>query len=459
VRRAVLSAALAVSLAPLVAHAQEAPAPVQAPATTPAVPAPAGRDLTLEQALAAARKANRQLVANRAQLAGVQTNIEQAWSALFPVITAQGKYTRNYKEADLDFLSLFQALNVPTSPPPGTSFKTVILRGNQLDASVNASMPLLAPAAYYGLDAVKKNVGSAEANYTASEDNILLSVAQTFYLCAAADEVVVSRQTDIQVATATLDNAKTRFAAGTVTKVDVDRAELAVVRADQGLRDALYARQQSYRGLSTLIQAESPFTVRPPELPTGTPEGTLDTALKLRPEFRALNLTAASADATAKAYGWKWSPVLSAFGNARIGNYVGFTGDKYAWAVGLQLDWTIFDGGTRDAQRHQAAWAQAQADAQSLVLADQIRDDLDNGKQLLATRRDALAASIRALALSQETLELVRAQYEAGTITQVDLLQAQDNLVLAQEAVARSRFDVATADVNLRYSAGTFPGK
>jgi outer membrane protein len=441
VRRAVLSAALAITLAPLVAHAQETPEPaVPAP---PARPAPTGHDLTLEQALAAARHANRQLAVNRAQLAGVRTNVEQAWAALFPVVTANGKYTHNYKEADLNF----------------QGFTAVLLKQEQLDANANATMPLLAPAAYYGLDAVKKNVASAEATYDASEGNILLSVAQTFYLAAAADEVTVSRQTDIQVATATLDNAKTRFAAGTVTKVDVDRAELALVRAQQALRDAQYARQQSYRGLSTLIQADAPFTVRPPELPTGTPQEGLDTALQLRPEFRAVNLTAAAADATRKAYAWRWAPTLSAFGNAHIGNYAGFTGDKYNWAVGLQLDWTLFDGGVRDAQRHQAAAAEVQAHAQSLVLADSIRDDLDNGKQLLATRREALAASIRAVALSQETLELVRSQYEAGTVTQVDLLQAQDNMVLAQEALARSRFDVATADVNLRYAAGTFPGK
>jgi outer membrane protein TolC len=447
VRRAVLSAALAVSLAPLAAHAQQATAP-------------AGRDLTLDQALAEARHANRQLAVNRAQLAGIQTNVEQAWAALFPVITANGKYTRNYKEATLNFSQLFKAEGVMTNPPPySTGLDVTILKQNQLDANISATMPLLAPAAYFGLDAVKKNVASAEATYNASEDNILLSVAQTFYLAAATDEVLVSRTTDIQVATATLENAKTRFAAGTVTKVDVDRAELALVRSQQAMRDAIYAHQQSYRALSTLIQADAAFTVKPPELPNGTPQEGLDTALKLRPEFRAVNLTAASADATRKAYAWRWAPTLSAFGNAHIGNYAGFTGDDYNWAVGLQLDWTIFDGGTRDAQRHQAAAAEAQAQAQSLVLADSIRDDLDNGKQLLETRREALTASIRAVALSQETLELVRAQYEAGTITQVDLLQAQDNLVLAQEALARSRFDVATADVNLRYAAGTFPGK
>ena len=456
-KRAMLSGALAIALAPVVVHAQEAPEPAPVPAP-PAAAAPTGHDLTLDQALAAARHANRQLAVNRAQLAGVRTNIEQAWAALFPVVTASGKYTRNYKESVLNFAQLFMSLDPNITAVPGAP-TTTILKQNQLDANVNASMPLLAPAAYYGLDAVKKNVASAEANYNASEGSILLTVAQTFYLAAAADEVMVSRQTDIQVATATLDNAKTRFAAGTVTKVDVDRAELALVRADQALRDATYARQQSYRGLSTLIQADAPFTVRPPEVPAGTPEGTLDEAFKLRPEFRALHLTASSADATAKAYAWRWAPTLSAFGNAHIGNYAGFTGDKYNWAVGLQLDWTIFDGGVRDAQRHQADAAQVQAEAQSLLLADTIRDDLDNGKQLLATRREALAASIRAVALSQETLDLVRSQYEAGTVTQVDLLQAQDNLVLAQEALARSRFDVATADVNLRYAAGTFPGK
>ena len=42
-----------------------------------------------------ARKRNRSLIVERARLAQAQTNIEQAWAALFPTITAQGKYTHN----------------------------------------------------------------------------------------------------------------------------------------------------------------------------------------------------------------------------------------------------------------------------------------------------------------------------------------------------------------------------
>lgn len=426
-----LTAALAFALAPAGARAQ----------------APAPRALTLDDALAAARRANRTLAAEKAHLAGARTAVEQAWAALFPIVTLQGKYTHNYKEADL------------TIPPP-IGVNAVILKQEQLDGTANVTMPLIVPAAYPALDAVKKSVKSSEANYDSSEATVLLNVAQAFYLAAAADEVVVSRQSNIEVSRATLENAKTRFAAGTVTKVDVDRAELALVRAEQAEREALYGKQQAYRALATLMQVDGAFVVRAPGVPaTAAADQTLDTALKLRPEFRALELSAESADAQSRAYGWKWSPQLSAFGKAHLGNYAGFTGDKYDWAVGLQLDWTLFDGGVRDAQRHLAAAQATEAQARAQVLSDAIRDDLENGRRFLETKREALATATRAVALAQETVDLVRSQYEAGTVTEVDLLQAQDNLVAAREALAQSRFDVAVADVTLRRAAGTFPSQ
>ncbi len=318
-------------------------------------------------------------------------------------------------------------------------------------------MPLIAPAAYPALDSVKKGYASSEANYAASEDTILYSVAQTFYSAAVSDEVLVVRESAIKVAQATLDNAQTRFAAGTVTKVDVDRAELALVRAKQGELDARYAQEQSYRGLATLIQADGPFKVVPPERLPPPGETDLDMALHLRPEFRGLILSEESSDAQRRAYGWRWAPTLSAFAKANIGNYVGFTGDNYAWSVGAQLDWTLFDGGTRDAQRHLAAAQAAQAAAQAAVLTDSIRDDLANNRSLLETRREGMKAAQRGADLAAETLDLVRSQYEAGTVTQIDLLAAQDNLVIAQEALASARFDVAIADLALRRAAGTFP--
>jgi outer membrane protein TolC len=53
----------------------------------------------------------------------------------------------------------------------------------------------------------------------------------------------------------------------------------------------------------------------------------------------------------------------------------------------------------------------------------------------------------------------VRTQYEAGGADQIDLLQAQDGLVAAQETLAQAHFEVALADLTLRRAAGTFPGR
>ena len=178
---------------------------------------------------------NRTWSVEKARLAGRRRTSEAAWAALFPTITAQGKYTHNYKNATLNFGALF-----PSRPPERMTHRQPAddPQADQLDANISATMPLIAPAAYPALEAVKKSVRAAEANYEASRDERAVRRRPGVLLAAAADEVLVAGSPTSRSARATLENAKTRFAAGTVTKVDVDRAELALVRAEQMERDA-----------------------------------------------------------------------------------------------------------------------------------------------------------------------------------------------------------------------------
>jgi outer membrane protein len=244
-----------------------------------------------------------------------------------------------------------------------------------------------------------------------------------------------------------------------VTKVDVDRAQLAVVRAEQMEREARLGQERTYRALGTLMQEPRPFKVQLGPVAAHVPDqNALDLALKLRPEFRALQASVDSANSEARADAWRWAPTLSAFGNVRRFNYDNFALDRHSWAVGGQLDWVLFDGGVRDAARHLARARAAETAARVDVLRDSIRDDLADGRSELDTKQRGLEAAERSVALAKETLELVRVQYEAGSVTQVDLLQAQDALVAAQEALAQAHYDVANADLFLRRAAGTFPG-
>jgi outer membrane protein TolC len=407
--------------------------------------AQSARQLTLEEALTKAKKRNWSLAAEQARLEGAQTSVASAWALLLPTIAAQGKYTRNY--AKFEF---------PIAMGTGTLLIQPI---NQLDGVISFTAPLIVPAAYPGLKSVKANVGAAEASYQASEDNVLFTVAQTFYGAAGADQVLVARQSSISVAKATLVNAQTRLAAGTVTKVDVDRAELALVREQQLAVEARDLRDQLYRSLRTLTGIQETFVVETTESPTPPPAAKDDVpaVLQLRPEFRAIERSTEAAHLSVITDALKWSPSISAFGNARRFNYDNFNQDNYSWAVGLQLDWLIFDGGARDSQRHLAAAQERESKARAQVLTENISDALADARSQFATKQSGVQASERALTLAKETLELVRTQYEAGTITQVDLLAAQDALVGSELALARARFDLAVADLTYRHANGTFP--
>jgi len=445
----------------------------------------AERNLTLDDALALARAHNRDLRAARERIVEADAGVAEAWAALLPTVSAQGKYTHNYKEVDFDVNSLLAPTfdvasaiaGTTTNMAEATAINTAVARDQaalagqpnvviqkleELDGVVSASVPLVSPPSYYGLAAARHSRDATGANFEVTEASVLLSVAQAYFAAGGNDELVLARKDAVKVATETFDVAKARVAAELANQVESTRAETALVRAQQDLAEAENRRGQAYRALATLIGTHEPITVEAVTAPSTEPgpvDALVGEARTRRPEIAAERATIAAAEASARAGAWRWSPVLSAFGFLRGQNYTGFSGDKYAWGVGLQLDWLIYDGGVRDAQRHVAEAQRREAEARLELLADTVSDEVANARGTLETSRKGVGAAQRAVELARETLRLVRAQYEAGTARQLDVLQAQDTLVGAEVALAQSHFDVALAELQLRRAAGEFPGR
>jgi outer membrane protein TolC len=445
----------------------------------------AERTLSLDDALGLARAHNRDLRAARERIAEAAEGVAQARAALLPTLVAQGKYTHNYKEVDFDAAALAAptfglAGAIHDSTPSAAeaaaieSFTrdanaelndrpdVVIQKQEQLDGAVSATLPLVAPSSYFALSAARRSRDASEATYQVNEATVLLSVAQAYFAAAGSDELVVARRNAVTVATETFDVARARVAAELANQVESTRAETALVRAQQDLAEADNARAAVYRALATLLGTREAIAVRAAsDLPAepGALEALVGEARAHRPELAAQRATIAAAEASARTSAWRWSPSLSGFANLRGQNYSGFSGDRYAWAVGVQLDWVMFDGGIRDAQRRTADAQRRAAEARLELLGDTVSDEVANAHGALATKRKGVAAAQRAVELARETLRLVRAQYEAGTAKQLDVLQAQDVLVGSEVALAQAHFDVALADLQLRRAAGEFPGR
>jgi outer membrane protein TolC len=443
-------------------------------------PAHAQRQLTVEEALKLARENNRDLKAARESLALVQASVELVRAQLLPNVSAQGRYTFNYPDAVLDPKTFSAATDALASTLANTTNDAVqrtalqqyraalaaqagapitIVKRDQLDFSAYASVPLVVPSAYPAYQSALAQKRATAANLQVTETTILFGAATGFYGVAGAAELVAARKHAIEVTAETVKNAKARLEAGVVNRVEVTRAELAYIRAVQQLAETKDLYAQVHDALATLIQLREPFVVETVsrEFPDRPLDELLHDALTLRPELRAYDWTITAARKSALS-GWlRWLPTLSAFGRFAAGNYVGFSGKEYSVAAGLQADWLLYDGGVRDANRHQSEAQRRQAELQLAQLRDTISDDVAKAQRDLKTRRDALRTAEKAVLLSNETLGLVRAQHAAGTATQLDLLQAQDALANSEAAVAQARFDYALGELQLERNTGVFP--
>jgi outer membrane protein TolC len=464
----------------------------------------AQRALTFDEAMRLARDNNKDLKAARTRIDQARVGIEQARAALLPTLAVQGKYTRNAFEAKLDFQSQAEltrlqndvqvktvmdvynklgqvqpGLGTPSaevvaaglalqnyvnSMPPSTlgSGEIIIQPFDQLDFNASLNLPLVVPWAYDSYSAARKQTDAAKAQYGVSEVQLLNAAATAFYGAAGTEELVQARKNAITVAQKTLDNAKARLEAGVVNRVEVTRAEIAVVRARQALREAEDQRANAYQSLSTLLQLREPYHVQvgaPGALSTTPVDELAREGMNLRPEANAFRKTLEVAELQKRSSTLRWVPTLSGFGLFRAFNYAGFVGQNYNWSVGLQLDWLLYDGGLRDAGRHLAEHQAKENQLRLDALRDTITDEIANARRAVETKRKALDAAMRAVQLSKETLDLVRVQHDAGTATQLDLLTAQDALVLSEVAVAQARFDIQLADITLQRAAGLFPAK
>lgn len=452
-------------------QAQQA-APQAAPAAglidqTPAQP------LSLAEALEMARKNNRDLKAAATRLQVARSDVNRAIAALLPRLSAQGRYTINDPEVTVSFpdlsdpSALVRCFTMMPAPPECAGQPRVFTPRHQFDATVTATLPIIAPPAYAALHGARAAEQAQKKQFQATEAQLLQSVAGAFFTAAGTDELVAARRHAIDVAQKTLDNARARLEAGVVNRVEVTRAELAVLQAQQRLLEAEDSRGAAYRVLATLVILRAPFRVVPPGEPPveARSDGELvELALRQRPEVPALDAQVRAARAQAVAQGLRWLPTVSAFGNMRFTSAPGFATrtdsdgkevPRYDfYAAGLQLDWTLFDGFERDAQRKAL---EAQADEARLrlrQLQDTIADDVQNARRQSLTRQQGLKSAQRQVQLARETLELVRIQHDAGTATQLDLLTAQDQLMLAEVALAQARFDLSLASITLRRLIG-----
>lgn len=270
-------------------------------------------------------------------------------------------------------------------------------------------------------------------------------VAQAYFGLRQLDTEQRLFENTVALRTQTLTLVERRHAEGDIGELDVarSRTELASARSEQ----LALARQRATaeHALATLL-GSAPADFSLPTAPlaplsVAVPAGLPSALLERRPDIAAAARAMAAANARTGAAHAAFFPRLTlgasaGFESARLGDLMNWSGRTFLLGplAGTLLSLPLFDGGRREAGLAQAHAVQQETAAiyrQTVLTAlREVEDGLSDLRLLAEQTRaqaDAIASSARAAHLS-------RIQYREGSVSYLDVMDA-DRSVLAQQRV------------------------
>jgi outer membrane protein len=256
-----------------------------------------------------------------------------------------------------------------------------------------------------------------------------------------------------------VQDAESRYRAGTITKADLLRFQTAAANAQQQFiqaqTDAMVDRQGLLTYLARNPEDESIQFVEPEELerlaaePVSQPvDGLINQSLAKRPEVHRAVAQAEAARDNDRAQFTALLPevnVQAAYAYTRGQLFY----PENSGYVGVFVNWPFWSWGT---QFYAARSAERQADAADALAQDARRQaayDVSSRYVQLQAQFVAVQVAETAITSAEEAYRVTDAQVRAGIGTTTDLLDAQSALTTARLNLARARYERAVARVAL----------
>jgi HAE1 family hydrophobic/amphiphilic exporter-1 len=412
----------------------------------------APRVLTLDQALAIAAEKNLDIKKAEEYLRWLQAKYVEERASAFPQLALNADAMRNYNDSQQDFFkdvpADFRAL-IAFQQDVGLAQVTLnqaLFTWGQVGAAIRGAKWAMA----MGDDRLRRY-----------QQAVRRDVSAAFYDVLLAKELAAITAQNLEQKQRLLGEAQRKAMIGTATDYDVLAAEVAVANArPEVIRTANLVRTTRER-LRFILAEQGEVDVRG-TLPTQiveTPsyEDVLADAVRYRPELAEIEHTRQVGLELVKIYGAGDKPRLdlqAAYGFQNI-KILDQSSKGKAWNAGLYLSFPFFDG-----LRTPAKVAEAKSDVETTRLNEaQVRDGIALEVRLAVDAATQAAEIVRALSgtvsQAERLLTMAEKGFELGVKTNLDVQDAQLNLVQARGSLALAQRDYQIALVNLEWVAGT----
>ncbi len=376
-------------------------------------------------------------------------SIPQAISALLPQVNALSAVSRN-------------KLRVKVGGAAGEQ----VYNSNQWQ--LKASQAIFNYQSWAQIQQAKASVKSAHATFNDAAQNLILRTSKAYFDVLFSRDTLNFAEAKLRANKRQLDQAQQRFEVGVDTITSVYEAKAAY---DQSIAEVISAKNNQinqnenlrkltnhvYEQLSPLRDSRIPL-IKPE--PDDSNEWTA-TGIKQNYKLFAAKYSLQAARENIKvqaAGGW---PTLAIQGTSgQVHNSGGTSnffvpGSQMQSNIALAMNFPVFQGGLVASQTRQA---QFNFQTSSEQLEQTYRDVVVNSRIAFNTIVDGISkvkADRQTVTSQQNSLESTEAQFQVGTRTMVDVVNAQQRLFEAQEQLASDQYGLINASLQLKYLAGS----
>ena len=407
-----------------------------------------GQPFTLSQIYELALQENEEIQIARQDIYHAQQEKRRAVSTVLPKVTLNGTYTRFPEET----------ISLGDSPP------TVLQPEERYGIEVTLEQPLFAGGKNRaGIRMAKQGIRVARKNLNLSTEALLLHVAEVFYGVLRAQKDAEAQQQNVERLLEHRRLSELRFLVGEVTETILLRAEaeLADAHAERVVRENDLAIKK--KELRILTGIHEGFEIEEPPLPR-IPESTgpelLNIAFQNRDDVLRSQLEEQISKEVIAISRGDFFPTITLEGTYFSRDQEPLTSSSFfveeSWFVGGRMEFPIFEGGLRMAELAQSRSQLKKDELETARLKKQIDLDVTRSQLTLKAVARALQSRQKQLRFAFENFEMVSKQFTFGLVTNIDLLDANQELIEAERDLIAMTYDRHLAILNLQRSAGVY---
>ena len=374
----------------------------------------------------------------RNQLSVAEQDVDRAFSALLPNLSAYGDYIRYENESRIQ-------------PKSGREIGLKL----QQQFSVNGREFII-------LGAAKDTIKEREYDLDAVTEENLFTVATAYYDIVNKRKRLEIAEENVVRLEAHKKAVVTRLRLEDVPKTALLRTEAELSGARSDLVQAKNALALAFANLSRMLEISMEYDVVVPDaegkifIDDGM-EKYVETALERRPDIKSLEMAVKLAQENVDIMKSEYWPTISLeAGYKRQDTDPAFTDEKENLYGAVSLNLLLFDWGYRSSSISQEKLRQQNAAHQLRAKSKEVALAVERAFRTITSAKSTIAALKDKLRFSRADYEAVSLQFEVGQADILDVLDSNTVLLNSARELSEAQFTLALAKIGLEKAQGVF---